>query len=98
MVPTTPVYVVFLYTPTDYDGRVKPKVRDLVKQLEDAEVLKELREQGLVVRKRVPFIRKTFEVEATILKEFMELARKRGYKIKEAVHEALADWVKKNDK
>ena len=72
-----------------------PKLSDLVKTLDDPEIIKQLREHGIRVRRDVPLIRKTFEVQEQVLKQFLSIAQAKKIKIKDAIDEALRDWIKK---
>jgi glutamine synthetase adenylyltransferase len=55
---------------------------------------KALEGDGLKVVSNAPTVRKTFEVEPELVDEFMKEARNRNLKIKEAIDQALRDWVK----
>lgn len=48
-----------------------------------------------IVRRRVTTVKKTFEVESSVLEQFMAEVKQRGLKVKDAINEALSDWVKR---
>lgn len=45
------------------------------------------------IRPRVETIRKTFEVEPTLVRDFMAEARKRNLKVKQAIDQAIRQWL-----
>lgn len=55
-----------------------------------------LRDEGFKIRRDVPTVRKTFEVEPEVVDEFMAEARRRKLKIKEAIDQALRAWLTKS--
>ena len=64
------------------------------------DVLKYLAENNGVVAefnrlKRADTVKKTFEVDKSLVEEFMTSARTRKLKIKDAVDEALREWIRK---
>lgn len=48
-----------------------------------------------IIKKNVKTIRKTFEVDEILVEEFMIIARGRKLKIKNAIDQALRDWISK---
>ena len=54
-----------------------------------------LKTEGFTVKRDVPTVKKTFEVEPEVVAEFMAEARKRKLKIKEAIDQALRAWIGK---
>lgn len=63
--------------------------KDLKKKIE------ELRKAGFEVKRVVPTTKKTFEVPEDLLNQFMSIVKTKDLKVKDAVAEALEDWVKK---
>jgi hypothetical protein len=57
-----------------------------------------LEKLGYKVKISKPSIKKTFEIEAELLESFMDLQKKSNIKVKDALHEALTDWIKKRRK
>jgi hypothetical protein len=61
-----------------------------------------LEKQGYIIREKPNmnrpkvFIKKTFEVEKETLHSFLDVAYYRDLKIKEALEEALQDWIERN--
>lgn len=49
-----------------------------------------------VIKKAVPTVRKTFEVDESLVEEFLDTARSRKLKIKNAIDQALRSWIKKS--
>ena len=64
-------------------------------QKEINKMVKELEKAGYKIKRDVPTVKKTFEVEEATVNEFMTMVDKRGLKVKEAIDEALRDWIKK---
>ena len=64
----------------------KKNINDLIKQLEA---------EGYKVKKTVPTVKKTFEVEEKVIEQFMDAVDKRDMKVKDAINDALNDWIKK---
>jgi hypothetical protein len=58
-------------------------------------LIKQLEVEGYKVKKTVPTTKKTFEVEVALIEEFMNIVDKRGLKVKDAIDEALKNWIKK---
>lgn len=50
--------------------------------------------EEFIIKKRVSTTKKTFEVEDTLLHDFMVEAKRRGLKVKEAIGEAIEAWLK----
>jgi hypothetical protein len=50
---------------------------------------------GYEVRLKKPSVRKTFEVEEDTLAEFIELQEKHEMRMKDAIADALKDWILK---
>jgi hypothetical protein len=74
------------------------KVDDLLKQLEDPALRAKLKERGLSIKQKVNITHKTFIVDTVVLTEFLKVARLKGMKIKDAVGEAMQDFVDKQKK
>ncbi len=58
-------------------------------------MVKELKNKGFDVKRRVPTVKKTFEVPEDTLEKFKKAVYQRDMKIKDAIEEALEDWVEK---
>lgn len=58
-------------------------------------LIKELEKQGYKVKRDMKTKKHTFEVEEDNLNLFFEAAERHDLKIKEAINEALSDWIKK---
>lgn len=58
-------------------------------------LIKQLEAEGYKVKKAVPTIKKTFEIEEKVIEQFMVNVDKRGLKVKDAINDALSDWIKK---
>lgn len=66
------------------------------KEKNTEDLIRELESRGYKVLKKKPKTKKhSFEVPEDLLAEFFELTDKHGLKIKEAVAEMFADWIKK---
>lgn len=63
--------------------------------IKEKEAITALEKLGYTVKLSKPSVKKTFEIEIELLEVFLETQKRSGMKIKEAVHEALTDWVKK---
>lgn len=50
---------------------------------------------GYTVKLSKPTTKKTFEVEIETLETFVKLQKSLGIKVKEAIREALNDWISK---
>lgn len=61
----------------------------------ERDALKTLKSLGYNVSLSKPTTKKTFEVEIDTLDEFLKIQKGSGLKVKEAIQEALSDWVKK---
>ena len=57
--------------------------------------LKILQEHGYVVKKQIPYTKKTFEVSVPTLERLRDVQEALGYKLKEAVEEAFTQWLDK---
>ena len=59
--------------------------------------IKELEKAGFKVQKVVKTTKKTFEVPEKTIFEFMSIVKSiDGLKVKDAIDQALTDWIKKN--
>lgn len=56
--------------------------------------IKELEKAGFKVKKVVPTTKKTFEVPEELLNQFMAVVKEKDLKVKDAIAEALEQWVK----
>lgn len=65
----------------------KHKIKDAVKALEAA---------GYVVKRKAQFAKKTFEVEKNTLVRFVQCQQTLGIRMKDAISQALEEWVEKN--
>lgn len=63
--------------------------KDLLKKI------KELEKAGFKVKKVVKTTKKTFEVPEDLISQFMDLVNSRGLKVKDAIAEALQDYINK---
>lgn len=63
--------------------------------LKEKEAIKTLEKLGYKVKLSKPTIKKTFEVEVEILDRFIEIQKSLGFKMKEAMSEAMTEWIKK---
>jgi Holliday junction resolvasome RuvABC DNA-binding subunit len=61
----------------------------------EKEAIETLNSLGYQVTLKKPTTKKTFEVEIETLHEFLNYQHKSGLKVKEAIQEALSDWIKK---
>jgi DNA-binding transcriptional regulator YhcF (GntR family) len=66
-----------------------------LKELDESQLIQEMRKRGFVVKKKANHIKHTFEVLPEVLQDFVKATEQRGLRIKEAVHQALTDWIKK---
>lgn len=57
--------------------------------------IKELEKAGFKVKKVVPTTKKTFEVPVDVVEQFMDYCRSNKIKVKDAVAEALEEYLKK---
>jgi hypothetical protein len=57
-----------------------------------------LEKLGYKVKLSKPSVKKTFEIEVELLESFMDIQKKSDIKVKDALHEALSDWVNKKSK
>ena len=62
----------------------------------EREAIKALEKLGYNVKLSKPSTKKTFEVETDLLERFTKAQKVSGLKMKQAVSEALGDWVIKN--
>lgn len=51
--------------------------------------------EEFVVRRKVQTVKKTFECDPETIQRFMDETRKRGLKVKDAVEQALRNWLEK---
>lgn len=58
--------------------------------------IKDLEKAGFKVKRVVSTTKKTFEVSEETLKDFMKTLKSRDILVKDAVDQALTDWIKKN--
>lgn len=63
--------------------------------LKTKEAVKVLEKLGYTVRLSKPSLKKTFEVEAEVLERFIEVQKASKMKVREAINEAITDWVRK---
>ena len=61
-----------------------------------SKIIKDLEKKGFKVKKVVETTKKTFEIPVELLDQFIRIVREKKMKIKEAVEQAISDWVKKN--
>lgn len=59
------------------------------------EAIKTLEKMGYTVKISKPSVKKTFEVAIDLLEEFTHAQKKNNIRMKDAISEALSDWVKK---
>lgn len=52
-----------------------------------------LREAGFKVEQQTQYVKHTFEIETALLKRFFELKQELGLRVKDAINEAIAQWV-----
>ena len=55
--------------------------------------IKELEKAGFKVKKVIPTTKKTFEVPVDVLNKFMAIVKRDDLKVKDAIAEALQEWV-----
>jgi hypothetical protein len=72
------------------------KIKKLKKQLLRPDVRVGLREEGVSVRSLMKNVKKTFHLRETVLERFLRVQEHLGYRVKDALEEALSDWVEKN--
>lgn len=74
------------------------KVADLLKQLADPEMRQKLADEGIVVTRKLATIKKTYEVDEATAEEMARIAKASKMKLKDAMHEAMSDWIGKRKK
>lgn len=57
--------------------------------------IKELEKAGFQVKRVVKTTKKTFEVSEETIEQFMALVKSKDIKVKDAIEEALVNWIKK---
>lgn len=57
--------------------------------------IKELEKQGFVVKRVVPTTKKTFEVPVALVERFMKHCNDNDIKVKDAIAEAIEEYLKK---
>jgi Leu/Phe-tRNA-protein transferase len=62
---------------------------------EEKDAIQVLKELGYQVKLQKPTTKKTFEVQIETLNEFMRVATVCDLKVKDAIEEALANWISK---
>jgi DNA-binding transcriptional regulator GbsR (MarR family) len=63
---------------------------------EIAKWIKELEKRGFKVSKKGPSRRHTFLINADVLQLFFAVIEKRKMKVKDAVDQALSEWIEDN--
>ena len=56
--------------------------------------IKELEKAGFQVKRVVKTTKKTFEVSEETIEQFMALVKSKDIKVKDAIEEALVNWIK----
>lgn len=74
---------------------VKIAVDKVLMDRELAKKIKELEKAGFKVKKVVPTTKKTFEVPVDLVERFMTHCRVKDIKVKDAIAEALEEYLKK---
>lgn len=64
-------------------------------EFKEREAIKTLEKLGYTVKLNKPCVKKTFEIEIELLKKFNDIQAESGLKVKDAINEALSDWIKK---
>lgn len=68
-------------------------IKDTEKQLVQA-----LEGLGYNVKLSKRIVKKTFEIDFDLLQVFFILQKQKQMKVKDAIHEAISDWIKKGKK
>lgn len=71
--------------------RMARKTLDTLKKAKE-----QLEQHGYVVRRNAACIKHTFQVEVEVYKAFRSTVSFRGFSVKDAVNEALSNWVSKH--
>jgi tryptophan synthase beta subunit len=58
-----------------------------------AKKIRELEKLGYKVKKDIPTVKKTFEVPVELLEQFMTKVKAKNMKVKDAIAEALKNWL-----